>query len=32
MRVWLVDPPPAVLPDSVDPSVAERLKALGYAW
>jgi hypothetical protein len=32
LRVWYVEPPTALSAASVDPAVAERLRALGYLW
>jgi len=32
VRIWHVAPPRAVSESTIDPSVSERLKALGYTW
>jgi len=32
VRIWFVAPPHAISESSVDPSISERLKALGYSW
>jgi len=32
VRIWYVAPPRAVSESTVDPSISERLKALGYTW
>jgi hypothetical protein len=32
LRLWYVEPPAALSAASVDPAVADRLRALGYVW
>jgi arylsulfatase A-like enzyme len=32
VRIWYVAPPQAVSESTIDPSIGERLKALGYTW